>query len=74
MKFQTAKDKLKKLAKGKYHTIQYELSEVSEGKFDTKCWLYIGDAYGGKSADGETFRECFDKLENKLEEIPDIEA
>ena len=74
MKFQTAKDMLKKLAKGKYHTVQYELSEDQTGELETKCWLYIGDTYSSKSGRGTSFQTCFNELEKKLEEIPDIEA
>ena len=74
MKFQTAKDRLKKMAKGKYHTVRYELNETMEGNLDTRCWLYIGDAYGVKDAAGNTFRECFDQLEKRIEEIPEIDG
>ena len=71
MKFQDAKDKLEKLAKGKYHTIRYELTEYRSGKQCTRCTLYVD---GGPNFVSQTFQECFDLLEGKLEELPDIEG
>jgi hypothetical protein len=74
MQFQEAKDRLKKLAKGEYHTLSYEFTEAREGEFNTFCRIYIHDKDGGKSGMGQTFGQAFDELEEKLEEIPDIEG
>ena len=41
MNFQQAKDKLKKLAKGKYHSISYEISEYPPDGLEQKCSVYI---------------------------------
>lgn len=41
MTFQKAKDKLKKLAKGEYHTISFELTEHPGGALDPRCRMYI---------------------------------
>lgn len=39
MTFIEAKKKLKKLAKGRFHRIAYELVEYSSGKLEAKCTL-----------------------------------
>ncbi len=42
MDFLQAKRKLKKLAKGKYHTVRYEVTEFSDrGGLSQTCTLYI---------------------------------
>lgn len=79
MKFQDARKKLKKMAKGKYYSIQFGLTEFQSGDIETRCWLYIDSKVSGG---GSTFREAFVALEKelgiyeieKIEEIPDIEA
>jgi len=73
VKFTEAKKRLKGLAKGEYHNIEYSLTEYSDGKQKTQCRLYIG----GKpfqNVTASTFEACFAQLENKLEETPDIEG
>jgi hypothetical protein len=77
MKFQEAKERLRKMAKGRYHVIQYELTEYDSGKQRTSCWMYIQQEEGDISATGTRFQECLDVLSGKLkatEEIPDIEG
>jgi hypothetical protein len=41
MKFKEAKDELKKMAKGKYHSIQYQLVEYASGILECECYLYV---------------------------------
>ena len=41
MKFLEAKDRLKVLAKGRYHSLSYELTESKEGQLRVKCWVYV---------------------------------
>ena len=41
MTFESAKTKLKKIAKGKYHMIGYELNEYVTGMIKVECSLYI---------------------------------
>jgi len=71
MNFITAKNKLKKLANGKYHSITYELNEYSNGKLETKCYLYIDP---GISLKAPTWTEAFAKLEKYLPIIDLTEA
>jgi len=59
-----AKAKLKKLANGRYHSVHQELTEREDGSQVTDCQLYID---GDKELTiGDTFEECFEKLEEKL--------
>jgi hypothetical protein len=44
MNFIKAKEKLAKLANGKYHTIQYDLTEFNGGVLTQTCSVYI-DGY-----------------------------
>lgn len=75
MKFSEAKDKLKELAKGKYHSLTFDFSEYSSGKIESQCRLYISE-HGSK--EGSTWEEAFAALEKEIngapvEEFPDIE-
>jgi hypothetical protein len=72
MQFQEAKDRLKKLADGKYHSIQYELTEYVSGKQKTSCWMYIQQEEGDVNVTGTRFQECLDVLSGKLKAIEDI--
>ena len=75
MKFSEAKEKLKKIANGRYHSISYELAESHFGDQRSECRIYIHDGVNlSVSAKGKTFEECFNKLENAVEEIPDMEG
>jgi hypothetical protein len=65
-KFQEAKDQLKKLAKGKYHTVSYELIELQDGSQETYCCMYINDKEKGRIGDGKTFSDAYNKLKKRL--------
>ena len=41
MTFEQARDKLKRLANGRYYCIQYGLVEFASGGVEAKCHLYI---------------------------------
>jgi hypothetical protein len=60
MEFSEAKDKLKELAKGKHHAVEFMLAEYTSGKLETRCSLYIEGA-GYKV--GPTWEKAFAKLE-----------
>ena len=62
MTFKQAKKKLKAMAKGRYHSIKYDLSEHSGGDQEAVCTLYIADR-GMPSA--PTWDQAFALLENK---------
>lgn len=75
MKFSEAKSKLKELARGKYHSISFEVSEYTHGNRETGCTLYID---GHSHATGYTWEEAFSALERLIEgapveEIPDTD-
>lgn len=78
MKFDVAKKKLKKLAKGDYHCVEYRLTEHDNGDMETAVGLYIYDV-GWFYA--PTFAEAFKELEYKLdpqavatEQLPEVDA
>ncbi len=75
MEFSEAKARLKELAKGRHHAVEFMLAEYTSGKLETRCSLYIEGA-GYKV--GPTWKKAFAELENqlgkgKVEEYPDIE-
>ena len=82
MKFSEAKEKLKRIADGKYHSLAYELTETRAGKLETACRLYLdqGEGKEGLLITGDTFQTCFGKLTKAIkgisyvEEIPDVEG
>jgi hypothetical protein len=41
MTFQEAKEKLRGIAKGRYHSIQYSITIPEDGQVEEKCELYI---------------------------------
>ncbi len=63
MKFLDAKAELKELAKGKYHSMNYELTECKSGKLEAKCFLYIDPNI---SSSGETWEDALNKMKVKL--------
>ena len=74
MQFIAAKRKLKRLAKGKYHCLSYELTEYSGRPITqhTQCRIYID---GEDGFYGATFKEAFKHRVEALtpevtEEIP----
>jgi hypothetical protein len=66
MTFKEAKDELKKLAKGKYHAIRYELVEYSSGKIETECWIYIDPRI---SVSTTNWKDALTKMEMILEPL-----
>jgi hypothetical protein len=79
MKFQEAKDKLKELAKGKYHNLAFSLTEDSSGEIETSCSIYLGtEKIGhGISTNAPTWEQAFALVEAQLihssiEETPEI--
>ena len=73
MKFQEAKDRLKKLANGKYHTISFSMSEHTNGKIETEVWLYVDKGICSNYV--RNFDIAFAEIEEELgvapnEEIP----
>jgi len=63
MTFKEAKDRLKSLANGRYHSLSYELTELRSGGLRAKCWVYIDPRI---SAEGSTWQEALIKMEMKL--------
>ena len=77
MTFAEAKQRLKKVARGRYHSIEYELAEFDEhygdGRQETTCTLYID---GEGLFHGPTFEDVFAlrnmKCDPQVEEMPTI--
>jgi hypothetical protein len=66
MTFKTALKKLKKIADGKYLSINYEFTKFSDkcdGVEEASCTVYI-DGYNRHS--GPTWKAAFDKLEIEM--------
>ena len=63
MNFIEAKKKLKAIAKGKCHAIQYEIVEFAEGKVTQRCGVYIEDQSWHMRP---TWAEAFESLEREL--------
>lgn len=82
MTFQEAKNKLKKLANGRHHRVDFALSEFSDGDLQTQVWLYIDRGHGNKPISSDFVRDfgtAFRQLEERLgvignEEIPEVAA
>lgn len=61
MTFKEAKEKLKALANGRYHTIEFSLTEHHDGEIEPRCTLYVADIDSRPS--GRTWEEAFIALE-----------
>ena len=72
MKFQDAKNRLKKLANGKYHEVSFALGEHSDGTLRTQVWLYVEK--GHSSGFVRNFDIAFAQLEKELELTRNDEA
>ena len=75
MTFLQAKEKLDKIAKGKYHQIQYacsQLKTMDEGVAECTLSLSIDDKFYLGSSDN--WKESFVRLERKLKKIPAIDT
>jgi hypothetical protein len=72
MKFFEAKEELKKLAGGEYHSICYELTEYSSGSLDMKCSMYV---HGYQHTDGcDTWEEALANMAKQMGKADPIEA
>jgi hypothetical protein len=63
MTFQEAKEKLKGIANGRYHSLSYELTEYAGGGQQPECLVYI-DQY--KHHKGLTWEEAFLSLDRQI--------
>ncbi len=63
MNFKEAKDKLKKLAKGEYHSIKYEITEYNGGELRQECSVYIA---GRGWCEERTWELAFKSLRNEI--------
>lgn len=73
MKFLEAKDRLKVLAKGRYHSLSYELTELKSGDLRVKCWAYVDPSI---STEGSNWKDVLIEMQIKLidsSETPDEE-
>lgn len=70
MKFSEAKQKLKGLAKGDYHSLKYTETISHTGETVVLCEVYI---YGYHSRSGETWESALAKMERKINDIPEQE-
>ena len=66
MTFLQAKKALAKLAKGDYHSLRYELIEVSPGKLKEDCTVYINDF---SFHSGPTWEVALLKMKNQVEGV-----
>lgn len=72
MTFEKAEKKIKKIAKGQYHSVGYERTYHDDGSVEQECSLYID---GGSRHEGRTWENAFKSLEvksqkYKLEKAP----
>jgi len=63
MNFSEAKQKLKGLAKGDYHSLKYTETISHTGETSTLCEVYIN---GRHSRSGETWESAIAKMERKI--------
>jgi len=63
MTFLEAKDELKRLAEGSYHSIRYELVEYASGAFENECYLYLDPRI---SVSARTWKTALDEMKIKL--------
>lgn len=71
MKFQTAVNKLKKIANGKYCSVDYGQTFYPDGTRRAECSLYID---GGKMYNAPTWHEVFHLIESGVTKLDNIEA
>ena len=76
MTFAEAKQRLKEVARGRYHSVEYDLTEFAEdcgSRQETTCTLYID---GEGLFHGPTFEDVFAlrnmKCDPQVEEMPTI--
>lgn len=59
MKFWEAKEELKRLANGRYHAIQYQLTEYRGGALEVECYLYLDPRI---SVTGSNWEDALSKM------------
>jgi len=69
MKFIEAKEKLKIIAKGKYHSLRYELTEHTDGEQVVRTALYID---GLDHFSGPTWEDAFRRIEEGTPPVADL--
>jgi hypothetical protein len=67
MNFKQAKAKLKRLAKGKFHSINYKISEHTGGELMQECSVYIDET---DLHIGETWEAAFKELNKEINPQP----
>ena len=71
MTFQEAKDKLKTIANGRYHSIAFDLTEYESGELAAECSLYVNDSTHYR---GPTWEAAFIAMERGFDGISESEA
>lgn len=74
MKFTEARDKLKEIAKGRYHSLRYTLCEFKDGEQVSECGLYIDglDWYYAHTWE-DTFRKLkIGSKKKRVEKMPEF--
>jgi hypothetical protein len=75
MTFLQAKEKLDKLAKGKYHQIQYSISQLKTmDQCIAECTLSLSIEDKFYIGSSDNWKESFVRLERKLKKIPAIDT
>lgn len=74
MKFIEAKEKLKVLAAGRYHTLSFSLTEYADGRQETECYIYVDP---NVTARASTWERAFIKAQlesgvKQAEESPEV--
>ena len=68
MKIQEAKRIVKELAKGRYHSVSYDISEHTDGEIVIECSVYIEKC---KSHRATTFQGAINKLMKEIGLMPE---
>ncbi len=63
MDFLQAKRKLKEIAKGKYHTIRYGITENREGELSQECQVYIN---GYEFCNSNTWERALKQMQEQI--------
>ncbi len=70
MNFVEAKQKLKKVAKGRYHSLRYEVTEDASGDLTQVCVVYID---GSEILEAPSWAEAFGLLaEYKIDPVEEL--
>jgi len=69
MTFKEAKDELKSLANGRYHSLSYELTEYRSGVLQVKCWAYVDPSI---STETSNWKDTLLKMEIQLKAVTEV--